>query len=173
MTLIFSEVQSLACADVGAAVISPFVGRVGDWYKKCGRSWDLVEEDPGVRFVRKLKFTLANYDNTEIMGASFRNIDQIIALAGLDLLTISPELLDGLKGVNKSLDLAWLEGSHTPVKNKTSNTLERKNFDELLAGDVMATDKLVEGIKLFQEDSQKFERMILSDDLGKACATKT
>ena len=173
MTLIFSEVQSLACADAGAAVISPFVGRVGDWYKKCGRSWDLVEEDPGVRFVRKLKFTLANYDNTEIMGASFRNIDQIIALAGLDLLTISPELLDGLKGVNKSLDLSWLDGIHTPVKNKTSNTLDRKNFDELLAGDVMATDKLVEGIKLFQEDSQKFERMILSDDLGKACAAKT
>ena len=57
-------------------------------------------------------------------------------------------------------------GSHTPVKNKTSNTLDRKNFDELLASDVMATDKLVEGIKLFQEDSQKFERMILSDDLG-------
>ena len=173
MTLIFSEVQSLACADAGAAVISPFVGRVGDWYKMRGRSWDLVEEDPGVRFVRKLKFTLANYDNTEIMGASFRNIDQIIALAGLDLLTISPELLDGLKSVDKSLDLSWMDGSHTPVKNKTSNILDRKKFDELLAGDVMATDKLVEGIKLFQEDSQKFERMILSDDLGKACAAKT
>ena len=62
------------------------------------------------------------------MGASFRNIDQIIALAGLDLLTISPELLDGLKGVDKSLDLSWLDGSHTPVKNKTSNTLDRKNL---------------------------------------------
>ena len=166
MTLIFSEVQSLACADVGAAVISPFIGRVGDWYKMCGRSWDLVEEDPGVRFVRQLKFTLANYDNTEIMGASFRNIDQIIALAGLDLLTISPELLDGLKGVDKSLDLSWLEeGARVAIKNKTSNALDRKNFDELLASDVMATDKLVEGIKLFQEDSQKFERMIFSDDL--------
>ena len=165
MTLIFSEVQSLACADAGAAVISPFVGRVCDWYKKCGRSWDLVEEDPGVRFVRKLKFTLANYGNTEIMGASFRNIDQIIALAGLDLLTISPELLDDLKGVNKSLDLSWLEDNHTAVKNKDSNALDRKNFEKLLASDVMATDKLVEGIKLFQEDSQKFERMILSDDL--------
>ena len=165
MTLVFSEIQSLACADVGAAVISPFIGRVGDWYKKCGRSWDLVEEDPGVRFVRKLKFTLANYGNTEIMGASFRNIDQIIALAGLDLLTISPELLDDLKGVNKSLDLSWLEDNHTAVKNKDSNALDRKNFEKLLASDVMATDKLVEGIKLFQEDSQKFERMILSDDL--------
>ena len=166
MTLIFSEVQSLACADVGAAVISPFIGRVGDWYKMCGRSWDLVEEDPGVRFVRKLKFTLANYDNTEIMGASFRNIDQIIALSGLDLLTISPELLDGLKGVDKSLDLSWLEeGSHTAVKNKNLNFLDRKNFEKVLASDVMATDKLVEGIKLFQEDSQKFERMISLDDL--------
>ena len=165
MTLIFSEVQSLACADAGAAVISPFIGRVGDWYKMRGRSWDLVEEDPGVRFVRKLKFTLANYGNTEIMGASFRNIDQIIALAGLDLLTISPELLDDLKGVNKSLDLSWLEDNHTAVKNKNSNALDRKNFEKLLASDVMATDKLVEGIKLFQEDSQKFERMILSDDL--------
>ena len=68
MTLIFSEVQSLACADAGAAVISPFVGRVGDWYKKWAKL-DLVEEDPGVRFVKKPKFTLANYDNTEIMGA--------------------------------------------------------------------------------------------------------
>ena len=165
MTLIFSEVQSLACADAGAAVISPFIGRVGDWYKMRGRSWDLVEEDPGVRFVRKLKFTLANYGNTEIMGASFRNIDQIIALAGLDLLTISPELLDDLKGVNKSLDLSWLEDNHTAVKNKNSNALDRKNFEKLLASDVMATDKLVEGIKLFQEDSQKFERMIFSDDL--------
>ena len=165
MTLIFSEVQSLACADAGAAVISPFIGRVGDWYKMRGRSWDLVEEDPGVRFVRKLKFMLANYGNTEIMGASFRNIDQIIALAGLDLLTISPEFLDDLKGVNKSLDLSWLEDNHTAVKNKDSNALDRKNFEKLLASDVMATDKLVEGIKLFQEDSQKFERMILSDDL--------
>ena len=165
MTLIFSEVQSLACADAGAAVISPFIGRVGDWYKMHGRSWDLVEEDPGVRFVRKLKFMLANYGNTEIMGASFRNIDQIIALAGLDLLTISPEFLDDLKGVNKSLDLSWLEDNHTAVKNKDSNALDRKNFEKLLASDVMATDKLVEGIKLFQEDSQKFERMILSDDL--------
>ena len=165
MTLIFSEVQSVACADAGAAVISPFIGRVGDWYKMRGRSWDLVEEDPGVRFVRKLKFMLANYGNTEIMGASFRNIDQIIALAGLDLLTISPEFLDDLKGVNKSLDLSWLEDNHTAVKNKNSNALDRKNFEKLLASDVMATDKLVEGIKLFQEDSQKFERMILSDDL--------
>ena len=165
MTLIFSEVQSVACADAGAAVISPFIGRVGDWYKMRGRSWDLVEEDPGVRFVRIMKFTLANYGNTEIMGASFRNIDQIIALAGLDLLTISPELLDDLKGVNKSLDLSWLEDNHTAVKNKNSNALDRKNFEKLLASDVMATDKLVEGIKLFQEDSQKFERMILSDDL--------
>ncbi|MEL0215913.1 MAG: transaldolase, partial [Burkholderiaceae bacterium] len=83
------------------------------------------------------------------------------------LLTISPELLDGLKGVDKSLDLSWLEeGARAAIKNKTSNALDRKNFDELLASDVMATDKLVEGIKLFQEDSQKFERMILSDDLG-------
>ena len=81
------------------------------------------------------------------------------------MLTIIPELLDGLKGVDKSLNLSWLEDGHTPVKNKTSNTLDRKKFDELLAGDVMATDKLVEGIKLFQEDLQKFERMILSDDL--------
>lgn len=165
MTLIFSEVQSLACADVGAAVISPFIGRVGDWYKMCGQSWDLVEEDPGVRFVRKLKFTLGSYDDTEIMGASFRNIDQIIAVAGLDLLTISPELLDGLKGVDKSPDLSWLDSNHTPVKNKNSNVLDRQNFDKLLASDIMATDRLVEGIKLFQEDSQKFERMILSDDL--------
>ena len=165
MTLIFSEIQSLACADVGAAVISPFIGRVGDWYKMRGQTWDSVEEDPGVRFVRKLKFTLANYDNTEIMGASFRNIDQIIAVAGLDLLTISPELLDGLKGVDKSLDLSWLDSNHASVKNKNSNVLDRQNFDKLLASDIMATDRLVEGIKLFQEDSQKFERMILSDDL--------
>ena len=99
------------------------------------------------------------------MGASFRNIDQIIALAGLDLLTISPELLDGLKSVDKSLDLSWLDSNHAPVKNKNSNVLDRQNFDKLLASDIMATDRLVEGIKLFQEDSQKFERMILSDDL--------
>ena len=65
------------------------------------------------------------------------------------------------------------EGSRAAIKNKTSNALDRKKFEELLASDVMATDKLVEGIKLFQEDSQKFERMILSDDLGKACAAKT
>ena len=82
MTLIFIEVQSLVCADVGAAVISPFIGRVGGLYKMCWRSWDLVEEDPGLRFVRKLKFTLACCDDREIMGASFRTSDQIIALAG-------------------------------------------------------------------------------------------
>jgi transaldolase len=107
------------------------------------------------------------------MGASFRNIDQIIALAGLDLLTISPELLDTLKGVDNSLDLSWLEERHTALKKKNSNAMDRQNFDRLLASDVMATDKLVEGIKLFQNDSHEFERMILSDDLGKACAAKT
>ena len=90
--------------------------------------------------MRKPKFTLVNYDDTEIMGASFRNINQIIDLAGLDLLTISLELLDGLKGVDKSLDRSWLEGNHTVLKKKNSNTMDRQNFDRLLAIDVMTTD---------------------------------
>ena len=81
--------------------------------------------------------------------------------------------LNGLKGVDKSLDLSWLEGIHTALKKKNSNALDRQNFDRLLASDVMATDKLVEGIKLFQNDSHEFERMIFSDDLGKTCAAKT
>ena len=130
----------LACADAGAAVISPFIGRVGDWYKIRGQTWNLVKEDQGVRFVRKLKFTLVDYDNTEIMGASFRNIDQIITLAGLDLLTIRPELLDRLKGIDKSLDRSWVKGSHTVLKKKNSDATDSQNFYRLLASDVMTTD---------------------------------
>ncbi|WP_353192064.1 transaldolase [Pandoraea pnomenusa] len=165
MTLLFSLVQAAACAEAGARLISPFVGRIYDWYKKsAGAQWDEAANagvnDPGVRSVAGIYryYKHFGYD-TEVMGASFRSTGQILALAGCDLLTISPALLEQLRTtegeVRRELD----------PKEARSATIDRVKTDEssfrfALNEDAMATEKLAEGIRAFAADAVKLEGLI-------------
>ncbi|HEX4509508.1 MAG TPA: transaldolase [Burkholderiaceae bacterium] len=165
LTLLFAFCQAVACGDGGITLISPFVGRIYDWYKKAaGPNWEenanAGANDPGVRSVTRIfeyfkRFGIA----TEVMGASFRNIGQIRALAGCDLLTISPELLGSLQAEEATLTRA-LDAQAARAK-----TLEREHFDEkqfrfALNEDAMATEKLSEGIRAFAADSRKLDALI-------------
>jgi transaldolase len=163
LTLLFSPVQAEACAQVGVTLISPFVGRIYDWHRKAaGAAWDEAAmagaNDPGVRSVRTIHARLkgAGYA-TEVMGASFRNVGQILALAGCDLLTISPELLDELAGstgpVPRALDSAAAHPA-PPV------ALDERGFRWRLNEDAMATEKLAEGIRAFAADAVKLESIL-------------
>jgi transaldolase len=162
MTLLFSLTQAVASAEAGIQLISPFVGRILDWYKKNQPGEVLAPaKEPGVILVKNI----FNYYNkfgykTEIMGASFRNMGEIVALAGCDLLTISPTLLSELENTE-----GILERQLYPEKAKTSNIckieLDEKAFHRLMGDDLMASEKLVEGIKKFTEDIEKLENMIL------------
>jgi transaldolase len=162
MTLLFSPGQAQACAAAGATLISPFVGRIYDWYKKAaGAQWVEARnagiDDPGVRSVRMIYERLkgGGYP-TEIMGASFRNTGQILALAGCDLLTISPELLDQLAATQGSLDAA-LKPPHTRSERRS---LTEAGFRSDLNDDAMATEKLAEGIRIFAADTVKLEQLV-------------
>jgi transaldolase len=160
MTLLFSLPQAVICAEAGAKLISPFVGRILDWHKaKTGRDF-AGPDDPGVQSVRTIyayykKFGYA----TEIMGASFRNIGEILELAGCDLLTISPHLLDELQ---KST--APLERKLSPETAAQSGLervqLDEKRFRYLLNDDAMATEKTAEGIRNFAADILKLEQFL-------------
>jgi transaldolase len=160
LTLLFSFAQAVACADAGVTLISPFVGRIYDWYRKRDGVDYLPDDDPGVKSVRRIYeyFKKFGYP-TEVMGASFRNVGQITSLAGCDLLTISPELL------------AELQGSQSPVRRRldpaVAQTLpiDRVRFDEKhfrfeMNDDAMAGDKLAEGIRQFVSDARKLEGLI-------------
>ncbi len=163
MTLLFSMAQAIACSDVKATLISPFVGRILDWYKKSeGVSGYAPAEDPGVRSVTQIYNYFKKFDSkTVVMGASFRNIDEIIELAGCDLLTISPQLLEELKDTPGPL-----ERKLDPAKAKSLDikkiTLDEKGFRLMLNDNPMATEKLSEGIRKFAEDALKLEKSILS-----------
>ena len=165
LTLLFSFPQAVVCGEAKVTLISPFVGRIYDWYKKqAGSSWDEAAQagpnDPGVRSVARIYNHYKHFGiRTEVMGASFRNVGQILALAGCDLLTISPELL------------AQLQASDAPVKRSLDATAvkamaqAKAQFDEAqfryaLNDDAMATDKLAEGIRLFAADAAKLEKLI-------------
>jgi transaldolase len=162
LTLMFSLPQAVACAEAGARLISPFVGRIYDWFKKSTGKEYVGAEDPGVKSVRQIyayykKFGYA----TQVMGASFRNMGQILELAGCDLLTISPNLLGELQGssvvVVQKLDVAEAK------KDSISKLpLDEKSFRFLLNEDAMATEKLAEGIRLFSADIVKLEKKILA-----------
>ena len=171
LTLLFSKVQAIACAQAKVQLISPFVGRIYDWFKKqAGSQWDEAAmagaNDPGVRSVREIfeyykRFGIA----TEVMGASFRNVGQIVALAGCDLLTIAPELL------------AQLEASTAPVLPALDAQAARQldivpvHYDEArfrfaLNEDAMATEKLAEGIRAFAVDTRKLEDLLRQAGAG-------
>jgi transaldolase len=166
ITLLFSISQAVAAAQAGATLISPFVGRIYDWHRKAaGNAWDesamAGASDPGVRSVRAIHARLkcAGY-GTEIMGASFRNAGQILALAGCDLLTISPELLDDLAGATGDVPRAL----SAPDSAQDEPPLAEAAFRYSLNDDAMATEKLAEGIRVFAADSRRLEQMIATLD---------
>ena len=160
LTLLFGFAQAVSCADAGVTLISPFVGRIYDWYKKRDGREFAGDDDPGVQSLRRIHSYYKKFGYpTEVMGASFRNIGQIRSLAGCDLLTISPELL------------AQLQQSNDPVPRKLdanaakSLPVERVRFDEKhfrfdMNEDAMASDKLAEGIRAFVADAIKLEQLV-------------
>ena len=151
LTLLFNFYQAVACAEAGVTLISPFVGRILDWYKKAtGKESFLGCEDPGVISVTKIfNYFKFNDYKTEVMGASFRNVDEIKELAGCDLLTISPKLLEQLSNAEGSLEKKL--DSLNPVNVNESIHLDKTSFELLMAGDRMASEKLEEGISGFSK----------------------
>ena len=160
LTLLFGFGQAVACAEAGVTLISPFVGRILDWYKaETGRDSYPGAEDPGVLSVTKIFNYYKSFGyKTEVMGASFRNLDEIVELAGCDLLTISPKLLDQLRETNQPL-VRKLDASN-PVGGAQKVELDREGFDSLMAEDRMATDKLGEGIKGFSKAIETLEQQL-------------
>ena len=160
LTLLFSFAQAVACAEAGVTLISPFVGRILDWYKaSTGRDHYLGAEDPGVISVTEIFNYYKTYGyRTEVMGASFRNIEEIIELAGCDLLTISPKLLDQLRSSEADLPRK-LDGA-APAATRDQLHLDRSGFDTMMAADAMATDKLDEGIRGFVKAIETLESQL-------------
>jgi transaldolase len=165
LTLLFAFCQAVACGDAGVRLISPFVGRIHDWHKKAaGAAWDEEAQrganDPGVRSVAKIWRYFKKFDvDTEVMGASFRNLDQIRALAGCDLLTISPELHAQLQASDAPLPRA-LDPEEARCCDAKAQTYHEASFRYALNEDAMATEKLAEGIRAFAADAVKLDRMI-------------
>jgi transaldolase len=160
MTLLFSLPQAVACADAGAMLISPFVGRILDWYKKSTGQEYSAETDPGVLSVRHIYAYYKKFGHkTEVMGASFRNIGQIAALSGCDLLTISPELLAQLAGSDAAVPR--ILSPHTAASEPVQAISQTESaFRFALNEDAMATEKLAEGIRAFAADTRKLEALI-------------
>lgn len=160
MTLLFSLPQAIACAEAGAQLISPFVGRIYDWYKKASGTDYSGADDPGVQSVQRIYTYYKKFGyTTEVMGASFRNTSQILELAGCDLLTISPELLQLLSDTDGVVDrkLSSEQAAHADIQKIS---LDEKAFRLALNDDAMATEKLAEGIRLFCADSVKLDALV-------------
>ena len=160
MTLLFSLAQAVACADAKAKLISPFVGRILDWFKKSTGTDFAPAEDPGVLSVKEIYGYYKKFGHaTEVMGASFRNAGEILELAGCDLLTISPPLLGELK---KSTTPLTRKLEHASAKQSSIEklTLDEKKFRWLLNENQMATEKTSEGIRLFNADAMKLEKFV-------------
>ncbi|MDP2449258.1 MAG: transaldolase [Polaromonas sp.] len=167
LTLLFSFCQAVACGQAGVQLVSPFVGRIYDWYKKsAGTAWDEAAHaganDPGVQSVRQIYNHYKKFGiRTEIMGASFRNIGQITALAGCDLLTISPELLGQLAASEAPLARA-LDARAAQALDLPAAGFDEVTFRYALNEDAMATEKLAEGIRAFAADAVKLEQLMLA-----------
>ncbi len=162
LTLLFSFAQAVACAEAGVTLISPFVGRIYDYYKKeKGGAEIQPDQDPGVASVTRIYNYYKKYGyKTLVMGASFRNTNQIIRLAGCDLLTISPDLLEKLGHQEGTLERK-LDPAHAETKDEKFH-LDEKTFRWMHNEDAMATDKLAEGIRKFNADARKLEEYALS-----------
>jgi transaldolase len=165
LTLLFSFAQAVACGQAKVQLISPFVGRIYDWYKKqAGASWDEAAmagaNDPGVKSVKAIYNFYKKYGiATEVMGASFRNVGQITALAGCDLLTISPDLLAQLAASEAALPQA-LDAQAAQAMDIPFVTHDEASFRFAMNEDAMATEKLAEGIRAFVVDTIKLEGMM-------------
>ena len=165
LTLLFSKVQAIACAQAKVQLISPFVGRIYDWFKKqAGSQWDEAAmagaNDPGVRSVREIYQYYKHFGiATEVMGASFRNVGQIVALAGCDLLTIAPELLAQLEASTAPV-LPALDAQAARQLDMAPVHYDEASFRFALNEDAMATEKLAEGIRAFAVVTRKLEDLL-------------
>src|SRR5271165_105424 len=163
LTLLFSFAQAVACAEAGVTLISPFVGRIYDWYKKEHGGAEIPpDQDPGVASVARIYNYYKKYGyKTQVMGASFRNTNQIIRLAGSDLLTISPELLDQLEQTEGTLERR-LDPAKAQASKDERIHLDEKAFRWMHNEDAMATEKLAEGIRKFNSDARHLEDYALT-----------
>lgn len=161
LTLLFSMAQAIACADAGVQLISPFVGRILDWFKKStGKESYAPHEDPGVVSVSEIFHYYKKFGiKTEVMGASFRNVGEILELAGCDLLTISPALLEEMQKTPGTVTRK-LDASQSASKPIERISMDEKAFRWMLNENQMATEKLSEGIRLFAADARKLEKAI-------------
>ena len=158
LTLLFSLCQAVACAEAGVQLISPFVGRIYDWYKKSTGTEYAGADDPGVQSVKKIYQYYRKFGyKTEVMGASFRNTSQILELAGCDLLTISPDLLQKLADSDAPVERKLTIDGDASIEKIA---VDEKSFRFMLNEDAMGTEKLAEGIRAFVVDSKKLKKMI-------------
>ena len=157
LTLLFSFAQGVACAEAGVTLISPFVGRIYDWYKKAKGADIPADDDPGVASVTRIYNYFKKYGyKTQVMGASFRKVEQITRLAGCDLLTISPDLLEQLQNTEAEVTPRLTpEGARSSGEPKIH--LDEKTYRWMHNEDAMAVEKLSDGIRKFNEDARKLE----------------
>jgi transaldolase len=159
LTLLFSFAQAVACAEAGVTLISPFVGRIYDWYQKERGGKDIpAAEDPGVASVKRIYDYFKKFDyKTQVMGASFRKVDQIVRLAGCDLLTISPDLLEQMERTEGDVQRR-LSVETAKASDARKIHLDEKTFRWMHNEDAMATEKLAEGVRKFYADARKLEQ---------------
>jgi transaldolase len=163
MTLLFSFAQAVACADAGVTLISPFVGRIYDWHRQQRKVEDIdISEDPGVASVTRIyNYYKKHGYKTQVMGASFRKTAQILALAGCDLLTIAPDLLEKLSKAEGEIPRK-LSPENARAQSIDKIRLDEKTFRWMHNEDAMATEKLAEGIRRFDADARKLEKLLTS-----------
>jgi transaldolase len=162
LTLLFSFAQAVACAEAGVTLISPFVGRIDDWYRKERGAEIPPDDDPGVQSVTRIYSFFKKFDyRTQVMGASFRRVEQVTGLAGCDLLTISPDLLDQLARTTGEVTRRLSVEAAQKADEKRLH-LDEKTFRWLHNQDAMATEKLAEGIRKFYADARKLEKFALA-----------
>jgi transaldolase len=159
LTLLFSFAQAVACAEAGVTLISPFVGRIYDWHRKERGGKDIpADEDPGVESVTRIYDYFKKFDyRTQVMGASFRKVDQVVRLAGCDLLTISPDLLEQMEKTEGEV-ARRLSVDTAKASDAKKVHLDEKTFRWMHNQDAMATEKLAEGIRKFYADARKLEQ---------------
>lgn len=162
MTLMFSMPQAIECAEAGATLISPFVGRILDWHKKAeGVEKYPPDKDPGVKSVDQIYHYFKKFDyKTEIMGASFRNKEEVLALAGCDLLTISPKLLEEIKQEEGEV-IRKLDPEKAKMMDIEKIPMDEQTFRWMFNENAMATEKLAEGIRRFAADAVKLENLVI------------
>jgi len=170
LTLLFSFAQAVACAEAGVTLVSPFVGRIYDWYKK-ERGGDIpADEDPGVASVTRIYNYFKKFGyKTQIMGASFRKVEQIVRLAGCDLLTISPDLLKPMENTEGEVTRR-LSVESARASDATKLHLDEKTFRWMHNEDAMAVEKLSEGIRKFHADTLKLEHYVRETQLPRVLA---